>query len=384
MRRSALRRQAALAQPRPPEDIGLHSTVNRPYDPVAPDEASRILDAAIAYVAEVGVRFEPGTEADQIFAAAGCDVADGVVRIPAAVTRAALAGSARSVRLWDRAGTRHLDLDKDHTWFIPGMTCIRVYDWETGEPRDSTLADLARITRLADGLENIDAVCVACKDIPNSTPAGEIGEFLCLIENTSKPLEFLCEHDRTLHAAIEMAAALRGGHAALRAKPYFLHLVTPLPASYAATHVEQILTCVRAGVPVVSGTVAFGGASSPITVAGCVMHALATDFGAMVLGRRHRLDRAGDAGRAADLPDPPADGHPLVHRLRRAGEGPPVQSGCGLGAVDADDAGLFQPPGHLRLSGAERQRHDLFGPFADAGQRSGRPAADPVAWRPGQ
>ncbi len=285
MRRSALRRQAALAQPRPPEDIGLHSTVNRPYDPVAPDEASRILDAAIAYVAEVGVRFEPGTEADQIFAAAGCDVADGVVRIPAAVTRAALAGSARSVRLWDRAGTRHLDLDKDHTWFIPGMTCIRVYDWETGEPRDSTLADLARITRLADGLENIDAVCVACKDIPNSTPAGEIGEFLCLIENTSKPLEFLCEHDRTLHAAIEMAAALRGGHAALRAKPYFLHLVTPLPASYAATHVEQILTCVRAGVPVVSGTVAFGGASSPITVAGCVMHALATDFGAMVLGQ---------------------------------------------------------------------------------------------------
>ncbi|WP_413874976.1 trimethylamine methyltransferase family protein [Albidovulum sp.] len=284
MRRSTRRlhhRPGAAA----PADRGLHSTVNRPYDPIAPEEAGRILDAAISYVAEIGVRFEPGTEADAIFAAGGCAVAGGLVRIPAAITRAALQSCAKSVRLWNRDGTRYLDVDKDHCWFIPGMTCIKVYDPDTGAPRDSTLADLARITRIADGLEHIDAVCVACKDIPNSTPAGEIGEFLCLMENTAKPLEFLCEHDGTLRAAIEMAAELRGGREALRERPYFLHLVTPLPASYAATHVEQILTCARAGVPVVCGTVAFGGASSPITVAGCVMHALATDFAAMVLAQ---------------------------------------------------------------------------------------------------
>ncbi|MCB2125726.1 MAG: trimethylamine methyltransferase family protein [Rhodobacteraceae bacterium] len=284
MRRSE-QRQRGRADAGTPADIGAHSTVNRAYDPITTEEADRILAAAIAYVAEVGVRFEPGTEADAIFAGAGCTVGGGVVRIPPEITRETLRRCAKSVRLWNRDGSRHLDLDKDHCWFIPGMTCIRVYDWDTGAPRDSTLADLARITLIADGLEHIDAVCVACKDIPNSTPAGEIGEFLCLVENTSKPLEFLCEHDITLRAAIEMAAELRGGRDALRERPYFLHIVTPLPASYAATHVEQILTCVRAGVPVVSGTVAFGGATSPITVAGCVVHALATDFAAMVLAQ---------------------------------------------------------------------------------------------------
>jgi trimethylamine:corrinoid methyltransferase-like protein len=284
MRRSVQRRRSE-PEAAPVTSRGLHSTVNRPYDPIAAEEAGRILDAAISYVAEIGVRFEPGTEADLIFAAGGCTVAEGVVRIPEHVTRRALEGCAKSVRLWNRDGTAAIDLDKDHCWFIPGMTCIKVYDWDTGASRDSTLADLARITRIADGLDNIDAVCVACKDVPNSTPAGEIGEFLCLMENTAKPLEFLCEHDATLRAAIEMAAELRGGRKALRERPYFLHLVTPLPASYAATHVDQILTCVRAGVPVVSGTVAFGGASSPITTAGCVMHALATDFGAMVLAQ---------------------------------------------------------------------------------------------------
>lgn len=283
MRRSVLRSSGAAAGAQ--VDIGLHSTVNRPYDPITPEEADRILAAAITYVEDIGIRFDPGTEADALFAAAGCRVEGGVVRIPSAVTRAALQGCARSVRLWNRDGTGHIDLDKDHCWFIPGMTCIKVHDWQTGIPRDSTLDDLARITRLADGLENIDAVCVACKDIPNSTPEGEIGEFLCLVENTAKPLEFLCEHDSTLRAAIEMAATLRGSPQALRDRPYFLHIVTPLPAAYAATHVQQILTCVRAGVPVVSGTVAFGGAASPITVAGCVTHALATDFGAMVLAQ---------------------------------------------------------------------------------------------------
>lgn len=284
MRRSTLRQRS---MPEAPEaaDAGRHSDVSRAYDPIAPREATRIVDAAIALLEDVGIRFEPGTEADAILAAGGCTVTGGVVKIPAPVTRAALETCARAVRVWNRDGTRYLDFDTDHTWFIPGMTCIKVHDWETGEPRESTLADLARITRIADGLANIDAVTVTCKDIPNSTLAGEIGEFLCLMENTTKPLEFLCEHDRTLNAAIEMASTLRGGGEELREKPYFIHLVTPLPVSYAATHVEQILTCVRAGVPVISGTIAFGGASSPITVAGCVMHALATDFAAMVLAQ---------------------------------------------------------------------------------------------------
>ena len=285
MRRSTLRQRTNSA-PEADVDTGLHSTTTRPYDPIHPEEADRIVEATIELLQDIGVKFEPGTEADEIFAAAGCSVStDGVVRIPAHVTRAALETCAKSVKIWNRDGTRGIVLDNDHTWFLPGMTCIKVFDLETGEPRESTREDLATITRIADGLENIDAVCLACKDIPNSTPAGEVGEFLCLIENTTKPLEFLCDFPESLDAAIELSAAVRGSQDALREKPYFLHLVTPLPVSYALTHITQILTCVRTGIPVVVGTVAFGGATSPITVAGCVMHALATDFAAMVLAQ---------------------------------------------------------------------------------------------------
>lgn len=287
MRRSVIRR---LATPdTPPAARGRHSVASPPYDTVPPGNLSRIVDATYRLLEEIGIRFEPGTEADAILSAAGCKVgAGGVVRMPAAVVRAALTSCAKATRLWNRDGSRGIDIDMDHTWFMPGMTCIKVYEQDSGEPRDSTRDDLATITRIADGLDNIDAVCVACKDVPNSTLAGEIGEFLCLMENTTKPLEYLCEWSRSLEAAIEMAAALRGGRDRLADKPYFLHIVTPLPLNYPADHIRQVIMAARAGVPLSVGTIAIGGASSPITTAGCIVQCLATDFAAMVLAQAVR------------------------------------------------------------------------------------------------
>ncbi|MCB2126725.1 MAG: trimethylamine methyltransferase family protein [Albidovulum sp.] len=287
--RRAMQRQRTAPEAAAPQPRGTHAASSRPYDTIAPTDAERIVDAALTLLAEIGLRFEPGTEAEALLTQAGCTVTpDGVVRMPAFVVRRALATVAKSVRLWSRDATRAIDIDAHHTWFMPGMTCIKVYDEVTGEPRDSTRADLATITRIADGLDNIDAVCVACKDVPNSTLRGEIGEFLCMMENTTKPLEYLCEWTRSLEAAIEMAAALRGGRAELAEKPYFLHIVTPLPLCYAAGHVEQIMIAARAGVPLSVGTIAIGGASTPITTAGTVVQCLATDFAGMVLGQAAR------------------------------------------------------------------------------------------------
>src|SRR5690606_24813087 len=176
MRRSVQRQRNAAESPRRIV-TGLHSTMSRAYDTLPPEDTARTVDAALTLLEEIGVRFEQGTAADSLLAGAGCRVGNGVVKIPAPVVRTALDTCAKSTRLWNRDGTRAIDIDKDHTWFMPGMTCIKVFDDATGEPRDSTRADLAAITRLADGLENIDAVCVACKDVPDSTLSGEIGEF---------------------------------------------------------------------------------------------------------------------------------------------------------------------------------------------------------------
>jgi trimethylamine:corrinoid methyltransferase-like protein len=82
---------------------------------------------------------------------------------------------------------------------------------------------------------------------------------------------------------IEMAAVIRGGLDRLEAKPYFIHLITPLPLYYARTHTDQIIRTAECGIPVHMGTISIGGASAPYTIAGCMTHSLATDFAGMVL-----------------------------------------------------------------------------------------------------
>jgi len=269
-----------------PADPGVHFGPTAAYEPLAPATPKRLIDAAFTLLEETGVAFDTESEAPQLFAAAGCAVAaDGVVYIDRETVKGALASVARQTRLWDRDGVHHLVLDNHHTWFMPGMTCIKVFDLASGELRQSTASDLAMITRVADALPNIDGVCIACKDVEHSDIHGEIAEFAIMARNTTKPLEYLCEHAESLGVVIEMAAALRGGRAALAEKPYFLQIVTPLPLNYAKTHVDQVIMAARVGVPVSVGTLPIGGASSPITAAGCIVQSLATDFAGMTLGQ---------------------------------------------------------------------------------------------------
>jgi trimethylamine:corrinoid methyltransferase-like protein len=269
-----------------PSDPGLHQGATAPYEPLSPDVADQLIEAALRLMRESGVAFDLDSEAPDILRAAGCGVAaDGVVRFDPEIVRRALASTAKSIKLWDRDGKKSIDLDDRHTWFIPGMTCIKIYDLESGEPRDSNALDLATVTRVADALPNIDAVCISCKNVARSDMHGEIEEFAIMAENTTKPLEYLCEHADSLDVVIDMAAALRGGRHTLYDRPYFLQIITPLPLNYHRTHIDQIIKCVRAGVPVSVGTLPIGGASTPITTAGSMVNSLATDFAGMVLAQ---------------------------------------------------------------------------------------------------
>ena len=189
------------------------------------------------------------------------------------------------MKIWNRDASDYLEIKEGATSFFPGMTCIKVVDLETGEPRESTREDIATIARVADALPNIDGVCVPVIDVPRPTLHGEIGGFVAMAENTTKPLEYLCDNSIAFDAVIEMAAAIRGGMDRLAEKPYFTHQITPLPLYYAKTHSDQIIRAAECGIPAMVGTVSIGGGTAPYTIAGCMTHSLATDFAGMVLSQ---------------------------------------------------------------------------------------------------
>jgi trimethylamine:corrinoid methyltransferase-like protein len=256
------------------------------YGLLSEADVQKIIDAVFRLMRETGVAFDPDPRVLDRFSDAGCDVsADHIVRFETDFVKECLETVAKSAKVWNRDGSGYLEMKEGVTSFLPGMTCIKVFDLETGEQRDSTHEDLATITRVADALPNIDGVCVAVKDIPDSTLHGEIGEFVAMAENTRKPLEYLCEKSAAFDAVIEMAAAIRGGMDRLAEKPYFTQIITPLPLYYAKTHTDQIIRAVECGIPVNSGTISIGGATAPYTIAGCMTHSLATDFAGIALSQ---------------------------------------------------------------------------------------------------
>jgi trimethylamine--corrinoid protein Co-methyltransferase len=258
-----------------------------PVYEILPDaDIQKIIDATFQLMREVGVGFDPNPKALDLFADAGCDItSDNAVKFDRGLVEECLDSVAKCARVWNRDASDYLDIKEGANAFISGMTCIKVFDLENGEKRDSTWEDLATISRVSDALPNIDGVCVPVKDVPNSTLQGEIGEFIAMAENTTKPLEYLCESSVAFDAVIEMAAAIRGGMDQLAEKPYFTHTITPLPLYFAKTHSDQIIRGAECGIPVTLGTLSIGGGSAPFTIAGCMAHSLATDFAGMVLSQ---------------------------------------------------------------------------------------------------
>jgi trimethylamine:corrinoid methyltransferase-like protein len=268
------------------DDAGVFRGEPPLYAPLSEAAMERVIDATYQLMRETGVAFHADAAVLDRLSSAGCDIsADNVVRFDRELVEECLSTVARSARLWNRDGSESVEINARDTLFMPGMTNIRIFDLESGEPRDSTREDLATVTRVADALGNIDGVCVSVKDVPDSTLRGEIGEFAVMTENTTKPLQYLCENSVAFEAAIEMAAAIRGGMDRLAEKPYFVQTITPLPLYYAETHCDQIVRGAECGVPVIPGTIAIGGASAPFTIAGCLTHALATDFAGVVLSQ---------------------------------------------------------------------------------------------------
>jgi len=256
------------------------------YDILSEADVQKILNATFQLMSEIGVAFDPDPKVLDYFAKAGCEITpDNVVKFERDLVENCLATVSKSMKIWNRDASDYLEIKEGATSFFPGMTCIEVIDIETGEPRESTREDIATIARVADALPNIDGVCVPVIDVPCPTLHGEIGGFVAMAENTTKPLEYLCDNSIAFDAVIEMAAAIRGGMDRLAEKPYFTHQITPLPLYYAKTHSDQIIRAAECGIPVMVGTISIGGGTAPYTIAGCMTHSLATDFAGMVLSQ---------------------------------------------------------------------------------------------------
>lgn len=244
------------------------------YKPLRDEDVQRIHSASLDVLERTGIEVQP-SECRDIFRRAGAvvDAESNRVYIPRSMVEDALASARNEVVLCGRDPRHDITLSGTRVHMGTGGAAVKVLDLETRRVRESTLADVAKIGRLVDGLDNIHFYLrsVVARDIP--TDDLDLNTFYAALTNTTKHVTGNCFSVETVRQVVEMAAMIAGGAQALRERP-IISLVTcwtVSPLRYAPETVEVLTEVVRQEIPVFLSSAPQSGATSPAALAGTLV-----------------------------------------------------------------------------------------------------------------
>ncbi|MFN2290598.1 MAG: trimethylamine methyltransferase family protein [Anaerolineae bacterium] len=285
-------------------------------------EVSDLHLAALEVLRHTGIRFHH-REALEMLEDAGAFVHDGnLVKFPAALVEEAIASAPGRIIMCDRDGEAAVWLEGTKVWFGTGSDCLNLLDPETGEHRKFTRADLVDGYRLCNALPNIHFVMSI--GIPTDVdPALAYDVQLALmLEHTTKPIVFVTDDGASCRRAIDMAAAVAGGHQALAEQQHILLYSEPSsPLQQSETAVDKLLLMAEHRLPIVHSPAPLMGGTGPITMASGLALALAEIQSSLV-----------------------------VHQLRNPGA--PFVVGCGLHHMDMKSAQICYASPEFQLTKA--------------------------------
>lgn len=279
--RSARRaRRGRAAQP----SVALAGLEGGSYQPLTPEQVRRIHEAALEVLERTGVEVAPGEPRDLLEAAgAQVDAERDRVRFPRALVERALETAAGEVTLCGRDPAHDITLGGARVHMGTGGAAVKVLDLD-GVVRETTLADVARIGRLVDGLDNIHFYLRACVARDISVEALDLNTYYAALASTTKHVSGNCFTLESLREVLEMAAMVAGSEQALRQRPLvsFVTSFTVSPLRWATETVEVLTAVVRAGMPVFLSTAPQSGATGPAALAGTLVQAHAEELSGLV------------------------------------------------------------------------------------------------------
>lgn len=285
-------------------------------------QLERLHLAALEILRQTGIRFHH-PEALEMLRAAGAFVHDGnLVKFPAALVEAALASAPSRIVMCDRDGEPAVWLEGTKVWFGTGSDCLFFLDPHTGEHRRFTQADIVAGYHLCDALPNIHFVM--SMGIPTDVdPAIAYDvQMALMLEHTIKPLVFVTDDGASCRRAIEMAAAVAGGHQALVEQQHILLYSEPSsPLQQSESAVDKLLLMAEHRLPIVHSPAPLMGGTGPITMASGLAMALAEIQSSLV-----------------------------VHQLKNPGA--PFVVGCGLHHLDMQSAQICYGSPEFQLTKA--------------------------------
>lgn len=228
-------------------------------------------------------------DALEIYRKGGAFIRDNRAFIPAWMVDEALRTAPERIVL--RRPNKTLFLEENIINYGLGTEMPFFQDFITGENRRSVLKDVEDVSRVADGLSDIDFI--ACMAIANdrNIKIADLYHFRAMMENSDKPILMTASDKDNLQGIIDMAAAAAGGYKELERNPRFLFYTEPIsPLVNSKEALQKLMLCAKYSIPVTYASGITSGATGPITLAGNLALGNAEGLAGLVL---HQLVNPG-------------------------------------------------------------------------------------------
>jgi trimethylamine--corrinoid protein Co-methyltransferase len=257
----------------------------RTVEVLSREEILQIHQAALEVLKDPGVKIEH-EEALDILNRAGAEIdqAKQIAHIPSHLVEYALNHAPRFMTVCGRDPKYDLKSGTGEVHFSNGHAATFVLDFDTGERRPATKKDLENVTRLHDALENAHLIFPQIYPQDVSTRALDRHISQALLSNTEKPCVATAYDGKGARDLIRMGIAIAGSEEALRRRPMFtvsLGVVSPL--LFERDRVDVLLEICRFGLPFQVYNIPSAGGTSPATLAGTLVMAVAELLAGLIL-----------------------------------------------------------------------------------------------------
>ena len=242
--------------------------------------------AALELLASTGISEAPSSAVKRVADAGGRLDDAGRLLFPEKLVEAALAGLQRDFTLFGRAVDTDLVLAPGAVHVGTGGASPQLFDMQLGRYRDSCLADLYDAARLVDRLNHIHFFSrpLVARDMPDQQRLDVNTAYASLV-GTTKHVFVSAGNAQSVADIARLCYRLAGSEAAFRERPFLSLLVNHAvpPMRFDTESVEILQAAVRHGIPMSINTFGQLGASSPVTIAGCVAQTTAETLAGMVI-----------------------------------------------------------------------------------------------------
>lgn len=245
----------------------------RPADLLDPCEASRIHEASLEILEEVGVRVR-SEKARRLFRSHGCsvDTETHIIRIPSSVVEDWRQAFPHTFTLHGRDADWDRTVPDDGPLISTTGAAPNVIDLETGEQRRALVADIADMAHLVNELPGLDVFSIPTT--ADDAPDGRfhLSRFYPALRNCVKPVTGSAPNAEEAHDIFRLGCLIAGGEDTYRERPFITYISCPVvsPLTLDAEPTEMLLHFTEQELPAYSVITPSAGLTAPLTLTGCL------------------------------------------------------------------------------------------------------------------